>query len=98
MSYTALLNAVSGTAVAAKCSENTAYARRLYGSITNTLISVNGDTDYLSFREACDLLSVWMGISYDDACDLLYHVGGTLPIDNEVSYDLAAMGVQLSRA
>lgn len=98
MSYNTLLDVVRGTMVAEKCVENAEYARRLYGSITNTVISVNGDADCLSFREACDLVSVLTSRPYEDVVNELYHLGGTLPIDNEVSYDLDAVGVELSRA
>ena len=98
MSYDVLSAVVTGTAVAAKCAANSSYAERLYGSITNTVISVNGDADYVSFREACDLLSIWMGLPYEDVFDMFYHLGGTLPIDNEVAYDLGGLGIELSRA
>ena len=96
--YTALQNTVSGSAIAHKIGDNQEYAKRFYRSLTNTWVTVGTVDGDFSFGEVCEMVAWWMGVSYEEAHALFEDLGGVGDIDNEVKYDLAQIGVILSRA
>ena len=95
--YECIVETLSGSCVQVKCRGNLEYAKRVYSTLTNTVILFSYRdivlTSSLSFREVADLLSELTGVSYEDGFCTFYLCAPAGTIDNEVLEDLNSIGV-----